>query len=84
MDSKIETSNLLPNLGNKEKYILYEINLWQAVGAGLVITKIHIFLLFDSNRLMVCLAGDIYVHADLHGASSVVIKNSSRMVYFTS
>ena len=26
---------------------------------------------------IVCLPGDLYVHADLHGATSVVIKNPS-------
>lgn len=26
--------------------------------------------------------GDLYVHADLHGASSIVIKNPSSMCYY--
>lgn len=48
--------------------------------------RIHIELLFDLSMFLLRLMcffcfffkGDLYVHADLHGASSVVIKNSGK------
>ena len=38
---------------------------------------------FRCSRVACFVAGDVYVHADLHGASSVIVKNPSGKPYIS-
>jgi hypothetical protein len=45
-----KTEKLIPNLNNKEKYVLHHTNLKQYLNLGLKLTKIHRGVKFHQNR----------------------------------
>lgn len=56
-------------------YLIVGMSIWLFLG-GLQVWFVHGWVCPQVPRYCVSLPGDVYVHGDIHGATSVIVKNS--------